>query len=62
MAGNLASIVEYIQRMIQSRLYNIVLDNTYIHVGVYQHVTGRLVGYHAVKMIGWGTENGTPFW
>jgi cathepsin B len=30
--------------------------------GVYQHVTGDNLGGHAVKMIGWGTENGTPYW
>ena len=30
--------------------------------GVYKHVTGKLDGGHAVKLIGWGTENGTPYW
>jgi len=30
--------------------------------GVYQHHTGRQLGGHAVKMIGWGVENGTPYW
>lgn len=30
--------------------------------GVYQHVTGAPLGGHAVKMIGWGVENGTPYW
>ena len=30
--------------------------------GVYQHVTGRSLGGHAIKMIGWGVENGTPYW
>lgn len=30
--------------------------------GVYQHVTGGMAGGHAVKMIGYGTENGTPYW
>ncbi|XP_055348555.1 cathepsin B-like [Paramacrobiotus metropolitanus] len=30
--------------------------------GVYQHVTGGLVGGHAVKLIGWGTENGVDYW
>ena len=30
--------------------------------GVYQHVTGKNLGGHAIKMIGWGTENGTPYW
>jgi len=30
--------------------------------GVYQHLTGKNLGGHAVKMIGWGVENGTPYW
>jgi len=30
--------------------------------GVYQHVTGDYLGGHAIKILGWGTENGTPYW
>jgi len=30
--------------------------------GVYQHKTGGLLGGHAVKAIGWGVSNGTPYW
>jgi len=30
--------------------------------GIYQHVTGGILGGHAVKMIGWGVENGTKYW
>lgn len=30
--------------------------------GVYQHVTGKNLGGHSIKMIGWGVENGTPYW
>ncbi|KAF4742957.1 hypothetical protein FOZ62_004980, partial [Perkinsus olseni] len=30
--------------------------------GVYKHTTGSLLGGHGVEIIGWGTENGTPFW
>jgi len=30
--------------------------------GIYQHLTGSLVGRHAVKILGWGTENGTNYW
>jgi cathepsin B len=30
--------------------------------GVYKHVTGKYLGGHAVKMIGWGEENGTKYW
>ncbi|CAB3398857.1 unnamed protein product [Caenorhabditis bovis] len=30
--------------------------------GVYTHTAGANLGGHAVKMIGWGVDNGTPYW
>jgi len=40
-----------------------VYEDFYNYVsGVYHHVSGRYVGGHAVKVIGWGTESGTPYW
>ena len=30
--------------------------------GVYKHTTGKYLGGHAVRAIGWGEENGTPYW
>ena len=30
--------------------------------GVYQHVTGKSLGGHAVKILGWGVENRTLYW
>lgn len=30
--------------------------------GVYQHVSGSAVGGHAIKVLGWGVENGVPYW
>ena len=30
--------------------------------GVYKHVHGRMLGGHAVRLLGWGEENGTPYW
>jgi len=30
--------------------------------GVYQHTSGEYLGGHCVKCIGYGTENGTPYW
>ena len=30
--------------------------------GVYQHIKGNFMGGHAVKIMGWGTENGTDYW
>ena len=30
--------------------------------GVYSHTTGQALGGHAIRILGWGVENGTPFW
>jgi len=30
--------------------------------GVYTHVSGSFAGGHAVKMLGWGVENGVEYW
>lgn len=30
--------------------------------GIYQHIEGKLVGGHSVKLVGWGVENGIPYW
>jgi cathepsin B len=30
--------------------------------GIYQHVTGSSLGGHAIKIIGWGVENGVKYW
>ncbi|XP_066919273.1 cathepsin B-like [Clytia hemisphaerica] len=30
--------------------------------GVYQHVSGSALGGHAIKILGWGVEDGTPYW
>lgn len=30
--------------------------------GVYHHVLGNYSGRHSVKILGWGTENGTDYW
>jgi len=30
--------------------------------GVYVHKTGKSLGGHAVVMVGWGEDNGTPYW
>jgi len=30
--------------------------------GVYQHVHGKALGGHAIRILGWGVENDTPYW
>lgn len=30
--------------------------------GVYQHVAGKMLGGHAIRILGWGVENDTPYW
>jgi cathepsin B len=30
--------------------------------GVYVHTAGGVLGGHAVKILGWGVDNGTPYW
>jgi len=30
--------------------------------GVYQHVHGKMLGGHAIRILGWGVERGTPYW
>ena len=38
-------------------------DFVYFETGVYQHITGKYVGIHAVKVLGWGvTEDGIKYW
>jgi len=40
-----------------------VYEDFYNYVsGVYHHVTGGVVGGHAVRVVGWGTEDNTPYW
>ena len=35
---------------------------SYYISGVYHHVTGAYLGGHAIKLLGWGTENKTDYW
>ena len=30
--------------------------------GVYEHKTGRALGGHAIKIVGYGVEDGTDYW
>ncbi|RCN33844.1 hypothetical protein ANCCAN_20316 [Ancylostoma caninum] len=42
--------------------FQIYEDFTHYKGGIYVHTAGMLVGGHAVKIIGWGRENGTDYW
>ncbi|XP_014289457.1 cathepsin B [Halyomorpha halys] len=42
--------------------YTVYADFPTYKSGVYHHVTGKALGGHAVKIIGWGVEDGTPYW
>ena len=30
--------------------------------GVYKHTTGSYAGGHAIKVLGWGVDNGNSYW
>ncbi|KJE98150.1 cathepsin B [Capsaspora owczarzaki ATCC 30864] len=30
--------------------------------GVYKHTSGSVLGGHAISIVGWGTESGSPYW
>jgi len=42
--------------------FDVYEDFKHYQSGVYHHVSGEWLGGHAVKVIGWGTEDGTPYW
>lgn len=42
--------------------FNVYEDFLSYKEGVYQHTTGKALGGHAVKLIGWGVENGVKYW
>ncbi|KIH47428.1 papain family cysteine protease [Ancylostoma duodenale] len=43
-------------------VFNIYEDFSYYKKGIYVHTQGQQTGIHAVKVLGWGTENGTDYW
>jgi len=45
-----------------SAVFTVYDDLTAYESGVYQHTSGSFLGGHAVVIIGWGTEDGTPYW
>ncbi|XGW24253.1 hypothetical protein V3C99_005998 [Haemonchus contortus] len=69
--GKDAYIVKQSVKAIQSEIlkngpvvasFAVYEDFRHYKSGIYKHTAGELRGYHAVKMIGWGTENRTDYW
>lgn len=59
--------VEQIQYEIQTNgpvegAFTVFEDLILYKKGVYQHVHGKALGGHAIRIIGWGVENNTPYW
>lgn len=42
--------------------FSVYEDFVNYKTGVYKHVHGKMLGGHAVRLLGWGEENGTPYW
>lgn len=42
--------------------FTVYEDLLHYKEGVYQHVTGKMLGGHAIRILGWGVENGTKYW
>ncbi|XP_065186432.1 cathepsin B-like [Sycon ciliatum] len=42
--------------------FTVYKDFLQYKTGVYQHTTGTALGGHAVRILGWGVEDGTEYW
>ncbi|KAJ1529584.1 hypothetical protein ONE63_006354 [Megalurothrips usitatus] len=66
-AYSIKNNVEAIQREIMTNgpvevAISVYSDFPSYKSGVYQYVSGEYLGGHAIRLLGWGTENGTPYW
>ncbi|XP_017769146.1 PREDICTED: cathepsin B [Nicrophorus vespilloides] len=66
-AYTVKSKVEQIQREIMMNgpvegAFTVYEDLLNYKSGVYQHVTGKALGGHAIRVLGWGVEGGSPYW
>jgi cathepsin B len=61
--ANVASIQTEIQTYGSFELaMDVYADFESYKSGVYSHTTGSYLGGHAMKILGWGVESGTPYW
>lgn len=42
--------------------FSVYQDFYNYNTGVYHHVSGSMLGGHAIKVLGWGNENGMDYW
>jgi len=66
-AYGIPSSVEKIQTEIMTNgpvegAFSVYEDFLSYKTGVYSHTTGQMLGGHAIKVLGWGVDNGTPYW
>lgn len=65
-AYSLGSVAKIQQDMIQygsvTGAFTVYADFPAYKSGVYHHTTGSYLGGHAIKIMGWGTENGEDYW
>jgi cathepsin B len=45
-----------------STVFNVYEDFIHYKHGIYNHTEGKSIGYHSVKLIGWGQNNGVHYW
>jgi cathepsin B len=66
-AYSVSSSVSEIQKEIMTHgpvegAFTVYADFPSYKSGVYQHESGAELGGHAIRILGWGEENGTPYW
>jgi len=61
--SNEAAIMEEVQKNGPVEVaFTVYSDFPNYKSGVYQHTSGRVLGGHAVRLIGWGEERGVKYW